>query len=138
MIRPVSRQCTRSLIEKMSGMSCSMTISVAVELGADAHQEGAEGFGLSLSDAGGWFVEAEDACVEREQARELSDPTGAGRKLTDERVGVATESHDLDEVVGASELPLLVVTVGGKTKQRRGERGTSVGFERDPRPSPER
>ena len=100
MIWPSSRQYTRSLMPMISGMSCSITSTDALELAADVDDDGPERLGLALREAGGGLVEAEHPRVEREQAGELDDAARAGRQIGDVRVGVAAEAEEVDEVVG--------------------------------------
>ena len=81
-------------------MSCSITSTEAPQLTADVHDDGPERLGLALREAGRGLVEAQHACVEREQAGELDHAAGSGREIGDVGVGVAAETEEVDEVVG--------------------------------------
>ena len=91
-----------------------------VEFGFDAFDEGAEGFGFSLGDAGGRFVEAEDGLVEGDEPCEFDDAAGTGGEVGDVVARVGSESEEPDDVV--SERSLLALALESARETQRGGR----------------
>ena len=83
--RPWSSATSRSDTAVTSGMSCSMTTTLAPELGRGcARITGAERLGLALGDAARRLVEQDHRRPVRHQARQVDDAPRAGRQLAHE------------------------------------------------------
>ena len=114
MMRPASRQYTRSLMPMTTGMSCSMTSRLA---SSSSRMRRMSGPNASLSR---WAMPAVGSsrqstrAPDDHEAGQLDDAAGAGRQLVDEPVDEAAEPEEGDDLVG-----LRPVAAG--TPPRRGE-----------------
>ena len=80
----------------------------ATECFLDVAEQGPERLRLALRDASGRFVEAEHTSVERQQAGELADASGARGQVGHEQILVAPEPHEIDEL----RRPLVLLALG--------------------------
>ena len=89
------------------------------EPGADAEEQGAEGFGLTLGDPGGGFVEqSTSAASARRHASSAMRRVPVESSRMNE-FGGAPESDEVDELVGLGQLLALPTSIRGKSEHRR-------------------
>ena len=120
----------RSLIDRISGRSCSTTIERGVELLLHPQDQRPERLRFALGDAGGGLVEADHPRRDREHRGELDDAPGAGRELGDVAVGVAAEAEEVDELA-ASACLARSGRIDGTHEQRAPERRAVPRLERE-------
>ena len=111
-----------------SGMSCSMITIVSDSSVRSLTKQLPERLRLSLCDPGGRLVEQQDLRLQRDQARDLGDPSGSGRQLPDRARPEARQTHPVEQLVGLFKLAPLAGRDAERAERDRGRRGP---FERD-------